>query len=83
MEAGQQVWVPRNHLWVPGQVLDMDSDSTTVHTDDDSVEHVPSNIVLPRRNLDGEESPADLAMLAHLDEPNILRGYDSRIAWRE
>ena len=69
-----RVWVPREGLWVPGQVLDSDADETTVHTDDDSVDHISSNVALPWRNLEGEETAADLATLAHLDEPNILRG---------
>ena len=72
-----RVWVPRDGLWVCGSILDADADATTVSIseDDDAIQTVPSSVVLPRRNNEGEESPDDLATLAHLDEPNILRGY--------
>ena len=74
LPQGSRVWLPRDGLWVAAQVLDSDADATAVHADDDSIEHVPINSSLPRRNLEGEEASADLATLAHLDEPNILRG---------
>ena len=82
----QRVWLPRDGLWVSALRLDDTDRSNEIRLrveDECDVVTVPSSTELPRRNEDGQDSPADLASLAHLDPPSVIHALAERFKLEE